>query len=155
MPILSSRGSWLVASGLLTLTLVGAGCGASERIIDTDTNTINLQNENGNGFSAGDNAQIPSTFPNYFPRYPNGTTRLAYSENQGKSSTLVQLTNDSFADARAFVEQSMQSQGFTKENTLESPDLVILGFTKVTTRCQVNIAHQAPTTQIQTTCVEQ
>lgn len=124
-------------------------------MIDTETNTINLQGESGNGFSAGENAQIPSTFPSFVPRYPNGTTRLAFSENGGKTSTLVQLTNDSFADARRFIEQSMQSQSFSKENALESPDLIILTFTKANIRCQVNVAHQAPTTQIQTTCVEQ
>lgn len=153
MPILSSRAAF-AASALLSLSLLGVGCGGRSPMIDTDTNTLNIQGESGT-MSAGEGAKIPANFPSYFPQYPNGKTTLAFTENNGKTGSLVQQTNDSYTQAQTHIETAMQSQGFTKENTLSSPNLVILSFTKGTTRCQVNIAQQDTLTQIQTTCVEQ
>ncbi len=155
MPILNSRVSSLLVTPLIALTVLGAGCGSSSRMIDTDTNTLNIQGNDGDSFSAGEGAKIPENFPSYYPKYPNGKTMLAFTESDGKSGSLAQHTNDSYVQAQAHIESAMQSQGFTKENALSSPNLVILIFTKGTTRCQVNIAQQDTLTQIQTTCVEQ
>jgi hypothetical protein len=155
MPILNSRTSLLAAGALLSLTLLGAGCGGStNRTIDPETNTINLQGEGGSNLSAGEGAQIPTNFPASYPRYPGAKTILAYTEANGTSGTLVQETSAPLAQVQASVETSMQAQGFTKDNTLTSPDVVILSFSKGTTRCQVNVAAQNGTTHIQSTCAE-
>ncbi len=154
MPILSSRGSVVVTVGLLSLTLLGAGCGNARPMIDTETNTVTLSGGNGNGLSAGENAKIPDTFPPFFPRYPNAKTSLVFSENNGKSNSLVQETNDSYTQAQTQVEAHFQSQGFTKKDTFPAENLVILSFEKGTIHCQVNIAQQDALTQIQTTCIE-
>lgn len=155
MPIFSSRGSWLLASALLSITFLGAGCGSTSQMIDTDTQTLNVEGTDGNAVSAGEGAKIPDNFPAFFPRYPNGKTTLAFTENNGTSGSLVQETSDPYTQAQAWVETAMQSQGFTKENALTSPDVVILTFTKGTTRCQINVVQQTGTTRIQTTCAEQ
>jgi hypothetical protein len=155
MPILNSHVSSLLVAPVIALTVLGAGCGSSSRLIDIDTNTLTIPGDNGGSFSLGEGAKIPENFPSHFPKYPNGKTTLAFSENDGKSGSLVQQTNDSYTEAQTQIENAMQSQGFTKENVLSSPNLVILSFTKGTTRCQVNIVQQDTLTQIQTTCVEQ
>lgn len=155
MPILSLRGSTLVVAGLLSLALLGAGCGSTRPLIDVETNTVNLSGSNGNGLSMGENAQIPETFPPFFPRYPNGATSLVYSDNNGKTNSLAQTTNDSYTQAQTFVDAHFQSQGFTKKDTFPAPNLVIMSFEKGVVHCQVNIAQQDTLTQIQTTCVEQ
>ncbi len=102
----------------------------------------------------GKNAQIPSDFPIFFPLYPGAKTILAFTENGGKTGSLVQQTSDPHTQVQTWIEQTMQSQGFTKENTLTSPYLIILAFVKENIRCQVNIGQQGTQAQIQTACVE-
>lgn len=153
MPILNSY-SPLVAAAVLSLTLLGAGCGSTSRTIDTDTGTINVQGQDGTSLSGGEGAQIPANFPAAYPRYPGAKTTLAFTENNGSSGSLVQETTDPFAQVQTWLETNMQSQGFAKDNALTSPDIVILTFSKGTTRCQINVAAQSEKTQIQSTCAE-
>lgn len=155
MPILNSRVSLLLVAPLVTLTFLGAGCGAPSTAIDTETNTITTQNDNGSSFSAGEGAQIPANFPSDFPEYPGGKTILAYIENGGASGSLVQEVSDSLSEVQTKIEQEMQTQGFTKDNVLTDPNVVILTFNKGSIRYQINIVRDAGKTRIQSVRVEQ
>ncbi len=134
--------------------LLGAGCGNGTSF-DSETDTINLDGQNGSGLSAGAGASIPANFPADFPRYPGAKTILAYTENDGKSGSLMQETSDTLAQAQTKIEELMQNQGFTKDNVLPSPSLVGLLFHKGTVKYQINIAQQAETTQIQSVRAEE
>ncbi len=148
--------SRLALVGLVVLPLVGAGCGSSGVSVDTNTNTINSNDRNGNSFSAGDGATIPANFPSDFPKYAGATTKLAYTENNGKSGSLVQETSDSIEQVQASVEAQMQANGFLKNDLFgATPTLSVLSFSKGTIRYQVNIARQNTITQIQSVRVEQ
>lgn len=153
--MLNSRATWLLLTPLIVLTFLGAGCGGPSTTVDTETNTINVQNEGGNSFSGGEGAQIPANFPDDFPEYPGGKTLLAYTENGGKSGSLVQETAESMAQVQAKIEQDMQAQGFTKENIVVDPSIVILTFSKGTVRYQINIVKDGEKTRIQSVRAEQ
>lgn len=154
MPILNPRRSWLIAAPLLALTLLGAGCGGPATTINTETNTINSRNA-GDSFSGGEGAQIPANFPSDFPEYPGGKTLLAYTENAGKSGSLVQETTASMTQVQTRIEQEMQSQGFTRDNIINDPNIVILTFSKGTVRYQINVVKDGEKTRIQSVRAEQ
>ena len=124
-------------------------------MIDTDTNTLNIGGKDGGAFSAGENVQIPSNFPADFPRYPGAKVTLAYIENQGKASTLMQETSDALEQAQAKVKEQLEGQGFTQDNVMSSADIVILSFSKGTVKYQANITRQDGKTMVQPVRVEQ
>ncbi|MBP9762814.1 hypothetical protein KBD34_04325 [Patescibacteria group bacterium] len=137
----------------LLFPLLGAGCGGGDGM--NANSDVSMGNNSGTiQPSDMEGTKIPADFPSDFPRYPDAKTILAYTENGGKSGSLMQETKETLAQAQSRIESMMQGQGFTKDNVASSPDLVILSFSKGSVRYQVNIAQQAGTTQIQSTRVE-
>jgi hypothetical protein len=136
----------------LLFPLLGAGCSGSTT---TDANGgINLGGINVASPSDSQGTRIPDNFPADAPRYPDSRTVMTYTENNGKTASLVQETSETLAQAQARIESLMQGQGFTKDNVAPSAELVIMSFSKGTVRYQINIAKQANGTQIQSTRVE-
>ncbi len=142
--------TYLFAATILgSITLLGIGCGTSDLAVDTDTNTLRGSDAQGNTFVAGEGATIPANFPSDFPRYPNAKTTLAYTESNGQTGSLAQETPDPLEQVQPRIEQLMESQGYTKTNTLASPGIVILAYKKGTFVFQINISQQEGKTMIQ------
>jgi hypothetical protein len=130
---------------LFTLAVVGLGCGVAPGVDVSDDGNgggiLNVGDQN-QGFRAGDNIEIPESFPADMPRYAGATNKLALKENGGY--TISQETSDDTDTVIRNLDQQLTQKGYSLTvrigNVGEPIQIVTYGNTNLQTTIQLQVA---------------
>ncbi|MDA2988511.1 MAG: hypothetical protein O2815_05465 [Actinomycetota bacterium] len=138
----------MVHIAAITVTVLGltAGCGGeqlAEQIgeqaingeVDIEDDSITITDDEGNEFSAGGGTEIPESWPDDVPLFPDGELVLATSQSEGSATALWETTL-SVDDAAAAYDAVLMSSGFTLDQ-----DANISGTIARTYQGEVDIAN--------------
>lgn len=103
--------------------------------VDIEDDSISITDEDGNEFSAGGGTEIPESWPDDVPLFPDGELVLATTQSQGSATALWETTL-SVDDAAAIYDAALTSNGFTLDQ-----DANIAGTIARTYQGEVNIAN--------------
>ncbi|MFH0818585.1 MAG: hypothetical protein V1898_01185 [Patescibacteria group bacterium] len=116
---------------LAVLTIIFAGCGASEKIaettaekaienatgaeVDIDNSNVNITTADGNTITTGQNISLPDDFPSDVPVYTDKKI-LAASTTAENQFALTMSSTDSYNEIDEFYQTELESNGWTIES---------------------------------------
>lgn len=112
-----------IAAVAMTVAGLTAGCGGEQRAeqigeqaingeVDIEDDSISITDDEGNEFSAGTGTELPASWPEDVPLFPDGELVLATSQSE-RSATALWETTQSVDEAAATYDAVLVSSGFT------------------------------------------
>lgn len=150
----------VVTVGAVTLTVLGliAGCGGEQvaeelggQVIDGEVeiedDSLSITDDEGNEFAAGSGTEIPDSWPNDIPLFPEGDLVLATSQADGTATALWE-SSEAVEEAAMRYDDLLTSQGFTLEQDATIAGAIVRTYTGPLHTVNVTIARTGGTTNV-------
>lgn len=153
-------GRRMVAIGAAVIAVAGlnTGCGGEQlaeelggQVIDGDVDikndSLTITDDEGNEFAAGGGSQIPDSWPDGVPLFPNGDLVLATSQTDGTATALWEVTS-SVDEAATAYDDVLSSQGFTLDQDATIAGAIVRTYSGELHTVNVTVANTAGTTNV-------
>jgi hypothetical protein len=157
---MASTGRRVAALGAAVIAIAGlsTGCGGEQLAeelggqvidgeVDIENDSLTITDDEGNQFAAGGGTQIPDSWPDDVPLYPDGDLVLATSQTEGTAAALWEVTSSVHEAAGAYGDVLI-SQGFTLDQDATIAGAIVRTYSGELHSVKVTVANTAGTTNV-------